>query len=110
MNSIGGNVTAQIQVKTEKGKNRMGERLLTWSTVHSPIGFLDLANGDSNYTYNAKIQESTHVFICDYFPITVTVEQSRMVINNQVYDIQYIDDPMGLHDHLEIFLKMVGGQ
>ena len=110
MNSIGGNITAQIQVKTENGKNRMGEKQLTWSTVYSPIGFLDLTNGDSNYNYNAKLQESTHIFICDYFPINVNAEQSRMVIDNQVYDIKYIDDPMGLHDHLEIFLKMVGGQ
>lgn len=109
MNSIGGNVTAQIQVKKEAGKNRMGERIVDWVTVHSLKGFLDLSNGDSKYTnYNAKIQESTHIFICDYVETNVTSSESRVVINNKTYDLKLIDDPMGLHDHLELYLAFVG--
>ena len=30
-------------------------------------GWLDLTGGDSKYTvYNAKVQDSTHVFVADY--------------------------------------------
>ena len=32
-----------------------------------------------------------------------------MIINDSVYNIQLIDDPMGLHQHLEIYLKYIGG-
>jgi hypothetical protein len=33
-----------------------------------------------------------------------------MVINDKVYDIMVIDDPMELHEQLEIYLKYTGGQ
>lgn len=109
MNSIGGNITAQIQVKKEVGKNRMGEKIMDWTTIHEPKGFLDLSNGDSRYTtYNAKVQESTHIFLCDYFQIDKKVEDKRVLIDGQVYDLKFIDDPMGMHEHLEIFLASVG--
>lgn len=41
----------------------MGEKVIDWITMHTVTGFIDLMNGDSSYTsYNAKIQESTHIF------------------------------------------------
>ena len=74
-------------------------------------GFLDLQGGDSKYSiYNAKMQESTHIFICDYVELDAKAENSRMVVNGGRYDIMLIDDPMGLHKHLEIFLKFTRGQ
>lgn len=110
MKKIGGNITASIQVKTVNGKNAIGESLKSWSTVYSPIGFLDLANGDSKYTnYNAKIQESTHLFLCDYFEMSgVDIANSRMIIGSNVYDIMLIDDPMGMHEHYEFYLAFTG--
>ena len=102
-------------------------------------GWLDLSGGDSKYTtYNAKIQESTHIFLCDYQTfkglsgewvwdtlnfisgeistltsdkkVDVTSENARMLIDGLIYQIMLIDDPMNLHQHLEIYLKFVGGQ
>lgn len=112
MNSIGGNITAQYQVKTEKGRNRLGENVVDWVTVNEIRGFLDLsnsvANGANYSTYNAKIQESTHVFICDYVSIDKNVSDKRMLIDGEKYDVKLIDDPMNLHEHLEIFLEFVG--
>lgn len=109
MNSIGGNITAQIQVKTETGRDRLGSPIFDWVTMYEPKGFLDLSSGDSRYTtYNAKIQESTHIFICDWFPMDVNIQESRMIINNQVYDVKLIDNPMGMKQHYEIFLQFVG--
>lgn len=109
MTDIGGNITALIQVKTETGENRMGEKEYGWTDVHSILGFLDLMTGDSRYTnYNAKIQESTHIFICDYVPLNVNVSSARVSINGEIYDLKYIDDPMELHEHLELYLQKVG--
>jgi len=114
---IGGNLTATIQVKSVEKKNSIGERVNQWVDVTSIKGFLDFSAGDTlNNNYNAKIQESTHIFVCDYQPLTldekpdVTPENARMIIEGQVYDIKIIDDPMNLHQHLEIYLKFVGGQ
>ena len=108
---IGGNTEVVIQVKTASEKNEIGERISTWTEAKKLKGFLDLMSGNANYTsFNTKIAESTNIFICDWQDLsTVDVEKARMLINNSIYDITFIDDPMGLHDHLEIFLKNKGG-
>lgn len=107
---IGGNCSADIQTRVV-AKNAIGEHVESWTTVQTLTGFLDLQSGDSKYTtYNAKMQESTHVFMCDYVELDIKAENSRMVVNGGRYDIMLIDDPMGLHKHLEIFLKYTGGQ
>lgn len=133
---IGGNIMGVIQIKTVTGKNSIGESTVDWVDVLSVKGFLDLNQADVHReTYQAKIKESSHVFICDYqnlkgisadwlwdplkFDLTpikhgtgeavdITSELCRMVINGTVYQINYIDDPMELHKHLEIFLNRVG--
>lgn len=117
---ISGNINALMQVKVPGSKNSIGELITEWLQIKELFGFLDLMGGDSKYsTYSAKIQESTHIFICDYTNLTVNVgleqieitsENSRMQINGKLYDILLIDDPMELHQHLEIYLKYAGGQ
>lgn len=109
MNAIGGNITAQFQVKTEVSRDRLGSPVFDWTTVHEIKGFLDMSSGDSRYTsYNAKIQESSHIFICDYVPLSIKSSESRALIEGRLYDVKYIDDPMNLHEHLEIYLDSVG--
>ncbi len=107
--SIGGNITAVIQQKSENDKNTIGERVHKWTDIASLDGFLDLSNGDSGYTnYSAKIEESTHVFMCDYQELTITSENTRMLIKGRIYTILLIDNPMEMDEHLEIYLKYVG--
>ena len=72
-----------------------------------------MSGGDSKYTtYNAKIQESTHVFVADYVALDsrIKAENSRLIVNGNIYDVMLIDDPMELHQQLEIYLKYTGGQ
>lgn len=114
MKGIGGNIKAVIQVSTIT-KNEIGEKVKDWVTAQSIKGWLDLSSGDSRYsTFNAKIQESTHLFIADYVKLDsrIKAENARMVINGKNYDITLIDNPMemGSGSHLEIYLKYTGGQ
>lgn len=137
--SIGGNIQALIQVKEIGAKNRLGERIIKWVDCTSLLGWLDLETGDSNrLNFNAKIQESTHIFLCDFTSlkglstkwvwnpfnfltgiintdeqetvVDATSENARMVIQGLVYEILLIDNPMNMNEHLEIYLKFVGGQ
>ena len=134
---IGGNTSATLQIKFTK-KNSIGEAEKTWVNAYRVTGWLDLSNGDSTTTYNAKIQESTHIFMCDYdklialtddflwdslnfennwivddptdIPfISLTSDNARMIINDAIYEVQLIDNPMELNQHLEIYLKYIGG-
>ena len=135
---IGGNTEATMQINNPAEKNAIGERVKTWLDVVKFTSWLDLSGGDSKYsTYSAKIQESTHLFMCDFQSfvalssqwhwnpfnfltgiinpelgenVDVTSENARLLISGKVYDIMLIDDPMNLHEHLEIYLKFVGGQ
>lgn len=114
LRGIGGNTTATVQVSTA-GTNAIGENVLSWTTVQNITGWLDLSGGDSRYTsFNAKIQESTHLFIADYRTLDsrITPETSRMIINGKRYDVLMIDNPMemGPGSQLEFFLKFTGGQ
>ena len=118
MKGIGGNIKATIQVYTTT-KNEIGEKVQTWTDVQSILGWLDLSSGDSRHnTYNTKIQESTHIFICDYVALDSRIksENSRLLIGSGEaalrYDILLIDNPMELKSgsQLEIYLRFTGGQ
>lgn len=109
---ISGNTTAEIRVQSTV-KNEIGGTSKTWTAVQNVKGWLDLTGGDSKYTtFNAKIQESTHVFLCDYVTLDARIkaENSRLVVGGKVFDILLIDDPMELHEQIEIYLKYTGGQ
>ena len=105
---IGGNVDAIIQVETSS-KNAFGEKETTYKDLTTVKGFLDYVGGDGSYKNNFKgeLEETTHIFICDYDSITANAEPttSRMVINNKNYNVLLIDNPMNLNEHLEIMLK-----
>lgn len=108
MKKVNGNITALLEVKTT-AKNDIGEGVQTWTTLKSLVGWLDLTNGSADYqNYNAKIQESTHMFICDYQPLNVEESECRLTIANKHYEILLIDNPMELNYQLEIYLKYVG--
>lgn len=123
--SIGGNLWGIIQVKAKNGyMNEIKENIAVWQECMKVWGWLDLSTGDSERTtFSAKIQESTHIFLCDHQTltgkvtagdqektVTVTSENARMIINGSVYDILLIDNPMNMNEHYEIYLKYVGGQ
>ena len=108
---IGGNTQIQIQTSATT-KNAIGEAVKTWNTVQTLKGWLDLSGGDSKYTsYDAKVQESTHVFVSDYVQIAASAENARVVDEDGLlYDVMLIDDPMRMHKQIEIYLKFTGGQ
>lgn len=105
---IGGNIEAVLQQCKKSSTNNIGERVQEWSDTHKLWGWLDLSTGDSKYNYDAKLQESTHIFICDYSQIDRKTDNKRLMVNGVIYDILLIDDPMELHQQLEIYLKYVG--
>jgi len=128
---MGGNITVQLQMQAGHTTNEIGSRAPVWHDVpvYMPgskepglTGFLDLSGETtSRSTFNAKIQESTHIFICDYVPIPavveiegvpvrVTTENIRIVAQGQPYDIMLMDNPMFLNKQWEIYLKFTGGQ
>ena len=110
MANIGGNITGAIQTKTAVSKNEMGESVHEWETACKIRGWLGLQSAYSIHTYNAKIEESTHVFLCDFKRdiYALASEDTRMIIKGFVYDVLLIDNPDEMDEQLEIYLKKVG--
>ncbi len=109
MSNIGGNITGIIKVKHTE-KNSIGESVAIWQDAFDIVGWLGLQSGDSKYTFNAKLEESTHIFLCDYHEgIYALAEQdTRMIIKGKVYDVLLIDNPDEMDEQLEIYLRRVG--
>lgn len=116
MSNIGGNISVDFQVKTTK-KNSIGAAVEVWDDVYTVIGWLGLQSGDSKYSYYAKIEESSHVFLCDYhsgiYGLTLPDKDGkipivRAVIKGMVYDVLLIDNPDEMDEQLEIYLRKVG--
>ena len=117
MAKIGGNITGIIQTCTAV-KNKIGETEKAWADFSSVKGWLGLQSGDSKLSHNAKIEESTHVFLFDFvsgvYALTIpdgntkTVPDCRMVIKGMVYDVLLIDNPDEMDEQIEIYLRKVG--
>ena len=110
MANIGGNISAVIQTATTS-KNAIGEAVKTWADVASVFGWLGMQSGDKKYTsFNAKIEESSHVFLCDHRADIEALADvdARMIIKGCVYDVTYIDNPDEMDEQLEIYLRKVG--
>ena len=105
---IGGNIDLILKLK-ETTKNDIGENVLSWVDYKTIHGFLDfMTEGTGRTNYNSKIVDSDYVFICDYVEIDKSITEIKAYCDNKEFDISYIDDPMNLHKHLEIFLKYIG--
>lgn len=110
MFNIGGNTKAVIQAHTT-GKNAIGEAVKAWYDAFTHVGWLGLQSGDSKYSnFNAKIEESSHVFLCDYHSgiYALADQDTRMIIKGMVYDVLLIDNPDEMDEQLEIYLRKVG--
>ena len=108
--NIGGNTIAKIQICTTT-KNEIGEGGKGWADAFSHVGWLDLQSGESKYSnFNAKLEESTHVFLCDFHSgiYALAGRDTRMIIKGMVYDVLLIDNPMEMNEQLEIYLRKVG--
>lgn len=107
MKKIGGNIDCVLKYESI-ATQPTGEQVKTWVELQTIRGFLDLMNSGKDYaTYNKAMSDSTHVFVCDYVSIPKKATELKATIDGEDYDVQYIDDPMRLHYHLEIFLKKV---
>ena len=89
MSDIGGNTTAILQVQSENGVDEIGNPVISWEEAGSYPGWLDLVSGNSPVqNYNAKISESSHYYITDYYRALANQdpEVCRMLIDGKIYD------------------------
>ncbi len=113
MREIKGHTPFVLQKQDGFTVNKIGEKVVNWVEAVSFNGVLGLQSGDSKYTnFNAKIEESTHVMVCDFNSdiYALADTNTRIICKGKMYDVLLIDNPDELDEHLEIYLRFVGGQ
>lgn len=113
MSHIDGNEYAVVQIKKVTRDEYQADKA-EWKSVYILHGVLDLLAAGTNLKMMRRIEDSDHIFLCDYFVPEfegekLTAENSRLMIGDEIYEVQLFDDVMGLHEHMEIYLKYLGG-
>ena len=97
-----------IQTK-EQTDDGMGGFKESWIDFKPVSGYLDLTMGtDLNTLQNAYTQQSTHILVIPEYDSEITDDMRVVDGKDQWYSITYADDPVGAHDHLELYLDFGG--
>lgn len=78
-----------------------------WQDIDELQGYLDLVSGSNQnqFIHNAQIEESTHVLIVPIYKDGITDKMRIVDSKNRAYSVTYVDDPVNIGHHLEIYLK-----
>ncbi len=116
MAHIEGNTKAWVQVKSVEPDEYQMDKAVWKNAFPEPLcGVLDLTGADVSQLMMKRVEDADYIFLCDYRELKaegkkLNTENSRMMIDGEIYEVLLYDDPMLLHEHLEIYLKYVGGQ
>lgn len=111
-----GTTKAWLQVRSVEPDEYLLDREVWKNAFPAPLqGVLDLTGADVSHQLMRRVEDAEYIFLCDYFDLQVEgeklgTENSRLVIDGEIYEVLLYDDPLRLHEHLEIYLKYVGGQ
>lgn len=88
----------------------MGGTIRDWVDSQVLHGYLDLVSGSNQQhaIHNAQIEESTHILIVPEYQLEVMDKMRVVDQNSRKYTITYVDNPVGINHHLEIYLKFAG--
>lgn len=110
MGGVGGNIVAKVLRttgdKNDKGVYTTGEP----QQIMELCGWLDYQSGEVGHlAYQAAVQDSTHVFVSDYRADYADLSEVglSLEIGGKSYEVKLIDDPMGMHEHMETYLRLV---
>lgn len=87
----------------------LGGLIDDWGLFKTVSGYLDLLTGtDSNLTQNAFVENSTHILVVPDYVSGITDKMRVVDAIGRMYEITYSDDPVGVHHHIELYLKFGG--
>lgn len=96
----------QRKVQVDDG---IGGFIESWSDHKSFDGYIDLLQGsDLNNAQNAFTEESTHVLIIPIYQTGITDDMRIVDGSKRWYEITYVDDPVNIQHHNELYLKFGG--
>lgn len=99
-----------IREKGTRTPNGIGGFNESWQDKMIVQGYIDLTTGTNlNTTQNAFVEQSTHMGIIPKAVDGITDKMRVVDEQGRWYHINYVDDPMNIHHHLELYLTYGGG-
>ena len=91
---------------TAVGENELGQELFEYKKVAEFIGYMDMLDGNESTDKLAYLADSTHVILTKDMTVNAEIED-KIEVNGKTYEVTYVDDPVNIGHHLEIYVKGV---
>lgn len=87
-------------------ENELGQEIYEHKRTAVFTGYMDMITGTEAVERLAYLKDSTHVILTKDMTVKAEAED-KIEVNGKTYDVTYVDDPVNLGHHLEIYVKGV---
>lgn len=88
------------------GENELGQEIFEYKKVAEFIGYMDMLDGNESTDKLAYLADSTHIILTKDMTVSAEIED-KIEVNGKSYEVTYVDDPVNIGHHLEIYVKGV---
>ena len=90
----------------ENGENALGQEIFEHKKVAEFIGYMDMLDGNESTDKLAYLADSTHIILTKDMTVNVEIED-KIEVSGKSYEVTYVDNPVNIGHHLEIYVKGV---
>ena len=91
---------------TAVGENELGQELFEHKRVAVFTGYMDMLDGNESTDKLAYLADSTHIILTKDMTVNAEIED-KIEVNGKSYEVTYVDNPVNIGHHLEIYVKGV---
>ena len=91
---------------TANGENELGQEIFEYKKVAEFIGYMDMLDGNESTDKLAYLADSTHIILTKDTTVNAEIED-KIEVNGKLYEVTYVDNPVNIGHHLEIYVKGV---
>ena len=88
------------------GENELGQEIFEYKKVAEFIGYMDMLDGNESTDKLAYLADSTHIILTKDMAVNAEIED-KIEASGKSYEVTYVDNPVNIGHHLEIYVKGV---
>ena len=88
------------------GENELGQEIFEYKKVAEFIGYMDMLDGNESTDKLAYLADSTHIILTKDMTANAEIED-KIEVSGKSYEVTYVDNPVNIGHHLEIYVKGV---
>ena len=88
------------------GENELGQEIFEYNKVAEFTGYMDMLDGNESTDKLAYLADSTHIILTKDMTVSAEIED-KIEVSGKSYEVTYVDNPVNIGHHLEIYVKGV---